>query len=104
MHNRVVRWHTQRTANLLDRLSQINEPQGRLLDNTMIVDGSNLADDHEHAAENLPILVAGGQACGVDPGRIRSSQGDVSMYDLHLAILRWQGLRKEISADTQWPL
>ena len=35
---------------------------GTLLDNSMIVYGSSLADGHAHAEANLPLLLAGGES------------------------------------------
>ncbi|MCP4885540.1 MAG: DUF1552 domain-containing protein [Planctomycetaceae bacterium] len=104
MYNRVTRWHTEQVQYLLQRLSEIEEPQGRLLDTSMIVYGSSLADGHEHEARNLPTLLAGGSACGIRQGRLRDSNEDLSMSQLHLSILQRLGLPQERFADADEPL
>jgi hypothetical protein len=70
----------------------------------MIVYGSSLADGHEHEARNLPTLLAGGSACGIRQGRLRDSNEDLSMSQLHLSILQRLGLPQERFADADEPL
>ena len=45
---------------LLDGLSGASEAGGTLLDNTMVLFGSNLSNANSHDTTNLPILLAGG--------------------------------------------
>jgi hypothetical protein len=45
---------------LLDGLSGTREASGSLLDNTMVLFGSNLSNANSHDTTNLPILLAGG--------------------------------------------
>lgn len=45
---------------LLEQLSVATEGEGRLLDQTMILFGSNMGDANTHDNTNLPILLAGG--------------------------------------------
>lgn len=104
MYNRVTTWHTEQVAYLLKRLSEIKEPNGRLIDNSMIVYGSSLSDGHEHSAKNLPLLMAGGGAHGVKPGRQLTSRRDTSMSDLHLAMLHRLGVRRDNFAESKTPI
>jgi hypothetical protein len=104
MYNRVTRWHTEQVAYLLKRLRDIKEPGGRLLDNTMVVYGSSLSDGHEHSAKNLPLLLAGGAAHSIKPGRLLASRRETSMSDLHLAMLQRLGVPKKKFAESQSPL
>ncbi len=50
----------KRFGSLLDSLDSQNENDSSLLDQTQILFGSNLGNANSHNAENLPILVAGG--------------------------------------------
>lgn len=104
MYNRVTQWHTQQVAYLLTRLSEIKEPNGRLLDNSMIVYGSSLSDGHEHEEKNLPLLLAGGGNASIKHGRVIGGRRDTSMSDLHLAMLQRLGVRQERFADSTTPL
>ena len=47
-------------ADLLSGLSQVRENGERLLDRTMVLQGSNLGNAARHDGDNLPVLLAGG--------------------------------------------
>lgn len=104
MYNRVTEWHTEQVAYLLQRLNKIQEPTGRLLDSSMIVYGSSLADGHEHADRNLPLVLAGGGSLGIKTGRRLGNRKDTSMSDLHLALLQRLGVSQQTFAESKSPL
>ena len=101
MYNRVTQWHTEQVAYLLKRLSEIQEPHGSLLDHSMIVYGSNLADGHEHSEENLPLLLAGKGGHTIRSGRQLTFRGRKSMSALHLAMLRKMNVPIKRFADAE---
>jgi len=45
---------------LLERFTNVEDGPARLLDNTMVLYGSNMGDSNTHDNTNLPILLAGG--------------------------------------------
>ena len=49
-----------RLQRLLRDLSERSDGAGRMLDNTMVLYGSNMGDANTHTNTNLPILLAGG--------------------------------------------
>lgn len=53
-------WQMDLLATLLAKLAERREGDGRLLDRTIVLYGSNLGDANTHDNTNLPILVAGG--------------------------------------------
>ena len=55
----VIKFHHEQVAYFLNRLNSIEEGDGTLLDNSMILYGSPFADGNEHVSTNLPILLAG---------------------------------------------
>lgn len=103
MYNRVNAWHTEHVAYLLGRLREINDGEGSLLDHTLVVYGSSLADGHEHGAKNLPLLLAGGGQA-IKQGRLIGDHRDTSMSDLHLAMLQQIGVPATEFAESQSPL
>ena len=104
-YNAVVRWHHEQVAYFLGRLTSIREPNGKsLLDNSMILYGSSLADGHEHAERNLPLLLAGRGGGTISPGRQLTHGRDRSMSDLHLAILQRLGVGIERFAESETPM
>ncbi len=52
--------HIELLAKLIGDLKQAAEPTGALLDNTMVLFGSNFGDANKHTTDNMPILLAGG--------------------------------------------
>ena len=88
-YNAVTRWHTEQVAYFLKRLKAIREPDGNtLLDNSMILYGSNLADGDQHAERNLPLVLAGRGGGSIETGREVQFSRDRSLSDLHLAMLQ----------------
>lgn len=104
MYNRVTRWHTEQVAYLLRRLAEIEEGQGSLLDNSMVLYGSSLADGHEHGERNLPLLLAGRGGGAIRSGRLVGSRRATSMSDLHLALLQTLGVPRDRFAESDQPL
>ena len=92
MYNLVTGWHHEQVAWFLGRLRSISEGQRTLLDNSMIVYGSSLADGHAHAEANLPLLLAGGGGGTIPGGRLLKPAKAVSMSRLHLALLQRLGV------------
>lgn len=105
MYDAVVTWHHERVARFLDRLAALPEAGGRrLIDRSLVVYGSNLADGHEHGAEDLPTLIAGG-ANGRHPGRrMLGSRRGTSMSRVHLAALHALGIDADDFAGEDEPL
>ena len=46
---------------LIRNLKNINEGESKLLDNTLLMYGSNFGDANKHTTNNMPILIAGGK-------------------------------------------
>lgn len=103
MYDAVVTWHHERFARLLDRLASLPEGEGRLLDSTVIMYGSSIADGHEHKEQDLPILVAGGGGGAIRTGRQLRSRREVSLSRIHLATLKALGVPAEEFADSDEP-
>jgi hypothetical protein len=102
MYNAVTRWHHEQLAYLLRRLTTLQTARGSLLDNTLLLYGSSIADGHEHAAENLPLIVAGGGS-KLRLGRYLEPRGQTSMSRLHLALLQQAGVPITRFAETKTP-
>jgi hypothetical protein len=61
-------WYAEHFNYLLDKLDSVDEGDGTLLDNTLVVWGRELGTT-AHRMENVPLVLAGGGAFGVNPGR-----------------------------------
>ena len=53
------RYHYSHVAKFLEKLRQIPEGDGNILDNSLLYMGSNMGNSHRHAHEKVPVLLAG---------------------------------------------
>lgn len=59
-HRALDEAQTRLLADFLSKLKSVQEEDGYLLDNTMVLHGSNMGDANKHVCTNLPIIFAGG--------------------------------------------
>jgi hypothetical protein len=62
-------FNIQQFSYFLDRLADVQDADGPLLDSTMCLYGGGMAYGHGHGNANLPIVFAGGKALGIQHGR-----------------------------------
>ena len=74
-------------AKFLERLKSIPEGTGTLLDNSMIVYGSAIADGNEHSHHDLPVLVAGNGGGTIASGRHIVFPKETPLNNLFLSML-----------------
>lgn len=72
-------------------LAEQKEGAGSLLDNTMLMFGSNLGNANSHDWRNLPILLAGG---GFEHGRhiVHNKEDNTPLSNLYVSMLQQMGL------------
>lgn len=105
MYNSVTRWHHSQFAYFLGRLKALKNADGTcVLNSSMIVYGSGIADGHTHEEKNLPILLAGGGAGTIATGQHLAPRRDTSLSQLHLALLQRMGVPLEEFGETRTPL
>lgn len=105
MYNSVTRWHHSQLAYFLGRLRELSNADGsNVLDSSMIVYGSSIADGHEHGEKNLPILLAGGGSGSIKTGQYLAPRRSTSFSELHLALLQRMGLPIKRFGETETPL
>lgn len=90
-YTKVNRWMVSQLMYLMTKLEQVKEPDGTLLDNTVIFFGSEMSDGDGHTKTNMPVLVAGGTNCGLRSGRTVAATHQ-PMANLHVSLLRAMGL------------
>jgi hypothetical protein len=67
--SKIYTWYTERFAYLLDKLDAVREGDGTLLDNTLVVWGSEVGKGNSHSFKRVPFVVAGGGGGALRPGR-----------------------------------
>ncbi len=86
-------WYMRQFARFLEKLDQTKEADGHsLLHNSMIVYGSGNADANRHTHVNLPVILAGGGAGTLTPGR-HLKAGGVPMSNLFLSMADRLGVK-----------
>jgi len=92
-------YHIQLLAYLADRLNQISDGDGTLLDHSMILQGSGLSNSDQHSHIDLPLVVVGGGGGSLKGGRHLRFPKDTPMNNLHLALLEKVGVPVEKFGD-----
>jgi hypothetical protein len=93
-------FHVSLFAQFLEKLKSTPEGNGSLLDNTVYLYGSGLGNSSIHDHDNLPILVAGGAACGMKGGRHIRYETGTPLANLHLTLLDRVGVRLDKFGDS----
>ncbi|RMF41223.1 MAG: DUF1552 domain-containing protein [Planctomycetota bacterium] len=97
---KVDRFHMQQYAYLLQKMDQIQEPDGStLLDNTLITYGSGLGDGSTHQYNDLPIIVGGGGR-QIKSGHHINMPEATPLANLWLTQAQWMGVPLHEFADS----
>jgi hypothetical protein len=92
-------------AYYLDKMDAIKEANGSMLDNSILFFGSTLSNPTVHSQRNLPVMLAGGGASGLNTGRLVQYQGDLTpLSNLHLTMLDHLGVPTDKIGDSTEPL
>jgi hypothetical protein len=89
---KIYTWYADRFSYLLDKLDAIPEGSGTLLDNTLVVWGTELGTGNTHSGSPTPFVVAGGGGLGVTGGRYVKYANMVNHQRLLVSIANAMGL------------
>ena len=103
-YQRITTWHIEQCAQLLDRMRQVREGEGTLLDHSMVLFGSALRDGNRHDPHNLPTVLAGRAGGTLSPGRHLTYGKDTPLCNLYVSMLERVGAPVERFADSTGPL
>ena len=101
---KINRYHMEQFAYFLGKLKATQDGDGTLLDHSMIVYGSGLADGDRHEHNNLPTLLAGRGSGSLTPGRHVVSARETPMANLFVAMLDRMGTPVETFGDSKGKL
>jgi len=93
-------YHVEQFAAWIDRLKSIEEGDGTLLDNSMIVYGAGLSDGNRHLHHDLPTMIVGKGGGTIKPGRRIIHRRETPLANLHLSLMDRMGLEIEHFADS----
>jgi hypothetical protein len=92
--------HMKQFTYLLDKLKATKDGDGTLLDNSMIVYGSALADGNAHQHNNLPTVIAGRGRGTLKPGRHIRYPDETPITNLYLSMLDKMGVPVDSLGDS----
>ncbi|MBB4614136.1 DUF1552 domain-containing protein [Novosphingobium taihuense] len=97
----INRYHMSFFAYMLQRLKEVRDGEGSLLDTMLVLRGSAFGDSNDHDFMDLPVIVGGGLVQG---GRHMTVAQGTSMSDLMLAGLNLLGVPATKFGDSSGPL
>ena len=96
----INKFHVEQVAYFLGKLQGMKEGYGTVLDNSMIVVGSAIADGNAHQHHNLPVLLCGGGGGTLKPGRHVQFEKETPMTNLYLSLLDRMGAKADKLGDS----
>ncbi len=97
---KINEYHIKQFTYLLDKLKATPDGDGTLLDHSMIVYGSALADGNAHQHNNLPTVLAGRGNGTLRPGRHIRFADETPMTNLYLSMIDRMGVPVEQIGDS----
>ncbi len=97
---KIDHFHVEQFANLVQRLSDIKEGEGTLLDLSLISLGSGMGDGRVHDYSNLPLITAGRAGGAFNTGSHHKYEGNVPLANVWLTLLHSLGDHRETFADS----
>ena len=88
----ICTWEVSQLAYLIQRLKDVSDDNGSLLDQTLVYFSSELADPNIHMHYNLPVVLAGRCGGAFKPGQHILFPQEVPMGNLFLTIMAALGL------------
>ena len=98
-YERINRWHVEQYGYMLDRMKEIMEGDGSLLDRSMVAFGSPIRDGNAHDPKNVPIVVAGGSKAGFRTGKHVVFDEGTPLCGLWISMLETAGVKADRLGD-----
>ncbi len=103
-YEKINRWHIEQYAYMLERMKDIKEGSGTLLDHSMVAFGSPIRDGNAHDPKNVPMLLAGSANGQIRTGRHLEFDAGTPLCSLWLSMLEKAGVKEHAFADANSPL
>lgn len=97
---RVQAWNTGEFARFVAKLKETPDGEGNMLDNSILVYGSNMSDSNAHNHFPLPMAIVGGGAGRIKGNRHLRYPDKTPIANMHLTILDRIGVPMETFGDS----
>jgi hypothetical protein len=101
---RINEWHVAQWAYFLQKVSELPDAHGSVLDNSLFLFGSSIRDGNAHDPKNLPLVLAGRGGGAVQTGRRLVCPKETPLANLYQSLLQVAGAPVERFADSTGPL
>ncbi|MBL8176443.1 MAG: DUF1552 domain-containing protein [Bryobacterales bacterium] len=96
----ISQWHIEQFAYLLQKLDNMQEGEGTVLDHSMVLFASALSDGNRHDPHRLPLVLGGRGGGRIDSGQHLVYSDDSPMANLFVSMLDAFGAPVERFADS----
>jgi hypothetical protein len=93
-------YHVRNLAAWVEQLAGIQEEDGRMMDNLMMIYGASLSDGNRHLHEDLPTLLIGRGGGTIKTGRRVVYRRETPFCNLHLSLMDRMGVEVESFGDS----
>jgi len=98
-YEKINHWHVEQYAYLLERMKSMQEGEGNLLDNSMVLFGSGIRDGNKHSPRDVPIVLAGKAGGQLRPGRHIAHKKGTPLCSLYKGMLERTGIDVDTFGD-----
>ncbi len=96
----INRLHMEAFGRFVEGLEGARDRGGSVLDRSMVVYGSGIADGNRHDHHDLPVALVAGKKTRIRGGRVHSFERNTPLNNLHLALLERLGVEGEPLGDS----
>ena len=100
----INRYHVSLLAYFLDKLNNLPDGDGTLLDNSLVMYGSGMSDGNSHNHDPLPVVLAGRAGGALEGNRHLVFPEQTNMSNLLVALLGKLGIAQDSFGDSTAPL
>ncbi len=98
---KIDQFYAEQLAYVLGKMRNVQDIDGRsLLENSMVIYASGLADPDRHAHDNLPVILAGHGGGSLNPGRHVKLGENTPMTNLYVGMLNVMGVPVKSFGDS----
>ena len=102
--SKINQYHVKMVAHLADRLKNVKEGDGNLLERTLILYGSNMGNSNQHVHYDVPHVLLGGANGKLKGGRhLALPTKQVPTGNLLLSVLDRFDIHQDKIGDRYWP-
>jgi hypothetical protein len=94
------RYHVGLLSYFLDKLQELPDGDGTLLDNSLIMYGSGMSDGNSHNHDPLPIVLAGGASGRLEGNRHIVTPDKTPLSNLLLSMINLAGIEQDAFGDS----